>query len=1088
MELSLDNLKNKIISYYELAKEKVKNFYYDFPNLARSFWSRLKVNNIFQLTVILLVICILAFGYSLITNSFTTPFGGDFTLQGMTFIYNGYDDWKEYFRTGIFPTWDTSGFMGVSNIAANSFYYLFDPFFLLLLLFPRSFLLQAQTLIMFLKIILAGVFFYLFLNEFKMKETTKKMGAIAYAFSGWTMFYLWFFHFQEIATIFPLMLLGVEKVIKKRDPRVLIAGLTLMALVNYFFFFSMTVLAFLYAVFRWLQTWKTRSLDENYGALGAGFLGFFSGVLISGFILVPCVLMDLNMPRFANSSYLEDLFAIDGIMAKLKYMFTWPENKTHHILYPLVSLFFMNDSCFEEPLFNTSGYDNVSSSIYIFVPLTLMIIPSLIDACKKKQWGQIVAFLLVGFMLFTPFTYYLLHAFAQAYGRWELFVVALLILFVTTHFDDVTKMKRYVLDISFVVVIAMMIVTATLALGYAKDDTISGLKPIDYMQKVIIPCQFIWVTACYVVMRLRMQKSSFNKDMLMVVALEAVVMGNVTVQGQGTVDYDRVHGGMKLAREQTRLVNELKDYDDSFYRVFNSQADRGNTNLSMFEGYNGVAAFHSVYNFDSKDFIDWSRIAYSYGNWSMGNHEKRYNLDEFMGIKYYLLKKGDTNIPFGYTEVGTLEDCPDELKKTLYPYNENSNFSLYVNNNFIDTFFVFDNYVSSSEMKHNYSANQNEYNYLKTAIIDDEYLESEDSLSLRNTFDKASRSNMDYVRPVVSRDLTYYRANWDSREQGGQYRSYDANMSNADYEAKFGKDPYINRYNTPEYFFTYPSDTMGKYGDTVYYHNGRNTIEENESERGAIQNKLTFNSKVYYDAPKPIARDAKSRNGAYVSVDCPLDYNVALYLYGDDGEGGYKLLANDRHMHNGYSKSGYTWKKSRGFYVTEPVTRIVAIMKDDMKNASYNFYNPFEMIHWEYNDDYQRDVDKLKENASSINITYRDNNEIRFDSNFDDNKIVVTNIPYDKGWKVSYELRDEETGKVSNIDVPTFKAHGGFVGFTSYDGYQQYTLKYETPGFKFGAVLTIGGLTLASCLYAIYISNSMYVKMMRKIKEATSLS
>ena len=40
--------------------------------------------------------------------------------------------------------------------------------------------------------------------------------------------------------------------------------------------------------------------------------------------------------------------------------------------------------------------------------------------------------------------------------------------------------------------------------------------------------------------------------------------------------------------------------------------------------------------YNTFDFVQWSRIGYSYSNWSMGVHEKRYNLDQFLNTKYYI--------------------------------------------------------------------------------------------------------------------------------------------------------------------------------------------------------------------------------------------------------------------------------------------------------------------------------------------------------------------------------------------------------------------------------------------------------------------
>ena len=87
---------------------------------------------------LLTLVAVLCFVYTLRHERCTIPLSGDYSRQERNFIFNGYDDWHYFFRTGVFPQWDRSAFLGIDNIGGNSFYYLFDPFVLILLPFPRE--------------------------------------------------------------------------------------------------------------------------------------------------------------------------------------------------------------------------------------------------------------------------------------------------------------------------------------------------------------------------------------------------------------------------------------------------------------------------------------------------------------------------------------------------------------------------------------------------------------------------------------------------------------------------------------------------------------------------------------------------------------------------------------------------------------------------------------------------------------------------------------------------------------------------------------------------------------------------------------
>ena len=82
-------------------------------------------------------------------------------------------------------------------------------------------------------------------------------GSMCFAFSGYTFCYLWF-HFLDSVAFLPLIFLGIERVIQKKDPRILLVGFLLNAMVSYFFFVVFMIGGFLYAIFRFFQTIKSQ--------------------------------------------------------------------------------------------------------------------------------------------------------------------------------------------------------------------------------------------------------------------------------------------------------------------------------------------------------------------------------------------------------------------------------------------------------------------------------------------------------------------------------------------------------------------------------------------------------------------------------------------------------------------------------------------------------------------------------------------------------------------------------------------------------------------------------------------------------------
>lgn len=1011
------NTRNKIdslIEKYSLLK-KIRNFFSKGDRLFVLF-----------LYLISFGICI----YTLIFNRFVIPITGDFKLQEIPFYYNGYDDWWESIRSGEFVMWDDSGFLGVNNIGANTFYYLWNIFFLPVLLVPRQFVPQAQAFMMMTKFVLAGYVMKKLLSYLNVKENSAKLVATAYAFSGWMLYYLWFNHFMEIAVTFPLVLLGIEKVLREKRTFLLIVALILSALTNYFFFIMTCFCSVIYAIFRYFQNWKKYTKKERISVICIGLACYITALLMSLLILIPAFTVVLQSSRTAveEGSFTFNLLnALDNmkniilssnmslndkitsffasfkqlIEVCVKYNGEYPEK---FYMYPLTSYFFPPISCYDSTLFNNTYYDNMNCSLFIYTPLMLMLIPSLILSVKEKRISHIIGFMGVLGLLFTPFAYYCFSGFTSVcYGRWQLFVVAVSCIYIAINFDRIKDMKRWYFILSGLI----CLIGQALCIYYAfKAQGQHGTSNLDERKiYAFIEMAYTFILLIYIVFRYKSHK--FTLKLNLILAIEAIVCGNVLLQWQGTVLYDNLYGSYKDCRAETRLIQQLNKQDDSYFRILNSSADRDGSNLGMVENYNGVGTFHSIYNYELQDFINWSRMSYN-GSWSMGVHEKRANLDTFLNIKYYILDKNDNNIPFGYEEV--LRD--DETGTVVYE-----------NENFVSFGFSFDNILSSS------------------------YLTSWDYMDSINSFEAYSS----YQGRTLKNENLYVRYGILSSEEGEKIAStypsitfienIDKDENRTDDEVFVNdKEMYVVRFPNNKVMIKKAIWDQAVVGEMDGYAEEVPYTKEDAKH-------LLWNSEVNVDCTDyDIAKDAKTRGGAFVTVKARMGENLEIYLYDKDGN----ELVHDKHMKHGYSKL-YDRKYERGFYVNDQVCSIKIIVKDTFDSEAV-LVRPD--VTYQYYDTYKANIDKLKEHP--IENLKKYTNSFRFDTNYENNRFVVLTIPYDSGWSL----------KNSNgNDMEVFKAQGGFIGFVSEVGQTTYTLSYETPGLKYGALGFLAGSMLFGALY-----------------------
>lgn len=150
-------------------------------------------------------------------------------------------------------------------------------------------------------------------------------GALCYVFSG-TVLYLGMLHpfFVTPMIYLPLLLLGVEKVLRERKPRIFLVTVWLAALSNFYFFYMLALMTAVYALVRVIARTRGEQAIRNAGAGNAGagqthrrncaswipeairrllqLLGYAAaGTMAAGAVLIPILVQFQSDPRNATS-------------------------------------------------------------------------------------------------------------------------------------------------------------------------------------------------------------------------------------------------------------------------------------------------------------------------------------------------------------------------------------------------------------------------------------------------------------------------------------------------------------------------------------------------------------------------------------------------------------------------------------------------------------------------------------------------------------------------------------------------------------------------------------------------------------------
>ena len=218
-------------------------------------------------------------------------FYGDFNVQQIPFYRLAHDA----IRSGNIG-WSHLTDLGANFVGSYSFYLLGSPFFWLTIPFPSEWLQFLMGPLLILKFACATLTGYIFIHRYTKTANAAIIGAVLYAFSGFSIYNVFFNHFHEAIVFFPLMLAALDEYMYKRRRGVFALSVFACCFVNYYFFVGQVTFVIIYFVIRILcKSWKISLKDFLLLALEA-ILGF----AMSSALLLPSILTVIQNRRTNN--------------------------------------------------------------------------------------------------------------------------------------------------------------------------------------------------------------------------------------------------------------------------------------------------------------------------------------------------------------------------------------------------------------------------------------------------------------------------------------------------------------------------------------------------------------------------------------------------------------------------------------------------------------------------------------------------------------------------------------------------------------------------------------------------------------------
>jgi uncharacterized membrane protein YfhO len=527
---------------------------------------RLTKNKYFYL-IISFLLPFLIFG-TILAQFGIYPFGGksilinDMFNQYIQFYNRFYDAFKD--GKSLFYSWEAG--LGLNFLGVIA-YYLSSPLSILILFFERNHLPEALILITLCKIGLSGLTMYLFLNHFKFSgRMVLLIFSTLYALMTFSVVYSFNLMWLDGIYMLPLVLLGVEILIKKGQGILFLISLAILFIANFYISYMVGIFSFLYFIVRYFSINSTERFSSFIKNLLLFSLSTGIAAGLSAFLLLPTYkTIKANTIENTVPQVIPDINILD--------------------LY----LKFFNGS-----------FDSVVNGLpNIYVGLLTVLLFPLFFFLKKIPLKEKVLFLLLTLFLFISFQnstlYFLWHGMDNP--NWFPYRFSFLLSFLAVFLAFRTFVVLDKGDWGYVKGSFLFNIFFILLMSKLSPDKISNK-----MLAINIVLLSLYFIIIYCKLYLHNYKRWLQTLLILVVCLDVSLNS-----AEGIRSLDRQFG--YIAREKYNVTSEYKNMmewisknDHSFYRIDVREPVTWNDSMQM--KYKKMDSFNSLSNNDMNHFLN----------------------------------------------------------------------------------------------------------------------------------------------------------------------------------------------------------------------------------------------------------------------------------------------------------------------------------------------------------------------------------------------------------------------------------------------------------------------------------------------------
>lgn len=520
----------------------------------------------------------------------------------------------------LYYSWNVG--MG-SNFLALYVYYLASPLHWLAFLFPQSYLMEFMSYLVIVKIGLCGMTFCVYLRKhFQTESVTTVLFAVFYALSGYMAAYNWNIMWLDCVILFPLIIWGLEKLVKEGKPILYCVTLAFSILTN--FYISIMICIFLVLYFITLLFTEECFVKPCWQF---GLYSLLAGAL-AAVLLVPevCAILATDFGAMEFPKEIRSYFSVLDELARHQMCVT-PERQLEH--WP---------------------------NIYCGVAVILLV--PLFAICEKIAIKR--RFIMLGLTMVMLFSFstnildFIWHGlnYPDSLPARQSFIYIFLILVMSFEgFTHIREMDKKKILYCFLCAVVFLLFCEK----FAEDKDISlGLE--------ILSMAFLAVYAMILYYYHHYREYEWQKALCVVgfvlVAVEAGV--NTYNTSIGTVSRS---GYWNPIKDYEVLYEYAKDHTDGFFRT--EIFKRRTKNDAILAGYPSASLFSSTMN---------SSVANLYESLGMRHSKVYYAFDGATALTSAML---NVEYMFGETENGMQNESSKAEDKLYTPVKESGEITLY---------------------------------------------------------------------------------------------------------------------------------------------------------------------------------------------------------------------------------------------------------------------------------------------------------------------------------------------------------------------------------------------------------------------------